>query len=204
MNDYEREKEKFYYLNLELNYAILEWNLLKELDSKIDECNLLRENKTILILKESLWYAIIMKVAKITEQEDKSKNNINKILNFYMTNSNIRKKNTITEKIVKDMKNKISQMSKEVNEVGNDIDLIKCWRDKFLAHNDKKQDIIGMQRQYLLTNNKMNKIMNTLSEVFKTLSKEFEICNNDIEISNEIKEIRNQVNYIYNIYINNY
>lgn len=202
-SDYELEKfnkvkEKIIYLNSELRYVILEWTLLKEIDNKIEECSSLRENKTIWLLKESLWYAIIMKIAKIMEKEDKSKVNINKVFNFCRSNSIVNKKNIISEEQIKEMENKIQQISKETNEIGEEIDLIKCWRDEYLSHNDKMKDLLEFQKNYLITNRKMEKIINSISDILNVLCEKFEINFNEVNLNNEIEEITKQVDFIYN------
>ena len=93
-------KEKIENLYLELSYVRLEWELMKEIDKKTncsDEKIIKKNEELILTLKDSLWYAIIMRLAKICE-DDTQVNSIYKIFNCCSTNPIVVRKKIISEK----------------------------------------------------------------------------------------------------------
>ena len=111
-------KEKIENLYLELSYVRLEWELMKEIDKKTncsDEKIIKKNEELILTLKDSLWYAIIMRLAKICE-DDTQVNSIYKIFNCCSTNPIVVRKKIISEK---ELLEKIEKLEKRVEELEN-------------------------------------------------------------------------------------
>ena len=121
----------------------------------------------IFLLKDSIWYAIIMRIAKICD-EDKEANNIKKIVDYCKSNNKITEQKRITheelDKLYKNLKVAIT------DESGKAINLIKCWRDKYAAHYSKLTNPLDTQKKYLITDKKMEKIINTLTNNTITVS----------------------------------
>lgn len=150
----------------------------------------------LLSIKDSLWYAIIMRLAKICE-DDTQVNSIYKIINCCMDNSLIVKQNFISVDSLKEMKFKINCAI--TDESGNNINLLKSWRDKYLAHYSKLVDPLSTQEKFLLTNNKLDHIINVLVESLELLKQCFDIDINDIYIIKKIENLKMQFNSIYNV-----
>lgn len=193
-------KEKIRNLYLELGYVRYEWNLLRELDDKIKndfEDELPSNRELILSIKDSLWYAIIMRIARICE-DDKQVNSIYKVFNCCTSSSYISKQKIIDSKDIEKMKEKLEIAI--TSEDGKETNLIKCWRDKYLAHYSKLVDPLSVQEEFLLTNKKLDSIIETILEILMTLNEKFNIGINDIYATKQIEILKKQFDYIYYIF----
>lgn len=162
--------------------------LIGELFSKNEEL--------ILSLKDSLWYSIIMRIAKICE-DDTQVNSIYKIFNCCSTNPIVARKKIISEKEISDMKLKI--FSAIIDENGENINLIKGWRDKYLAHYSKLESPKVTQEEFLITKKRLDYVIDALLNILKELIKKFKIEIDDIYIQTRIHALKNEFNNIYNL-----
>ena len=189
-------KEKIENLYLELSYVRLEWELMKEIDKKTncsDEKIIKKNEELILTLKDSLWYAIIMRLAKICE-DDTQVNSIYKIFNCCSTNPIVVRKKIISEKELLEMKIKV--ISAITDESENNINLIKGWRDKYLAHYSKLVTPKETQEVCLMTEKRLDYIIVTLLDVLKKLIEKFNINIDDIYMQTKTDALKNEFNII--------
>lgn len=149
----------------------------------------------IFLLKDSLWYAIIMRIAKICD-EDENANNIKKIIDCCKSNKIIAEQIKLTHKELDKLYKNLSVAI--TDESGNAINLIKCWRDKYAAHYSKLTDPLDTQKKYLITDKKMEKIISTLTNILIVLCKEFDIEIDESRVSIQTENIKQQLNYLYN------
>ena len=149
----------------------------------------------IFLLKDSLWYAIIMRIAKICD-EDKEANNIKKIIDCCKSDKIITEQKKITheelDKLYKSLKVAITDESR------NAINLIKCWRDEYAAHYSKLTNPLDTQKKYLITDKKMEKIINILTNTLKILCEKFNIEIDATRVSIQTENIKQQLSYLYN------
>lgn len=155
-----------------------------------------KNEELILSLKDSLWYSIIMRIAKICE-DDTQVNSIYKIFNCCSTNPIVARKKIISENEISDMKLKISSAIKD--ESGENINLIKGWRDKYLAHYSKLENPKVTQEEFLITKKKLDYIVEVLLNILKELIEKFKIGIDDIYIKTKIHALKNEFNNIYNL-----
>ena len=189
-------KEKIENLYLELSYVRLELELMKEIDKKTncsDEKIIKKNEELILTLKDSLWYAIIMRLAKICE-DDTQVNSIYKIFNCCSTNPIVVRKKIISEKELLEMKIKV--ISAITDESENNINLIKGWRDKYLAHYSKLVTPKETQEVFLMTEKRLDYIIVTLLDVLKKLIEKFNINIDDIYMQTKTDALKNEFNII--------
>ena len=192
-------KEKIENLYMELSYVRLEWELMKEIDKKINKSNekLINKNEELILsLKDSLWYAIIMRLAKICE-DDIQVNSMYKIFNCCSTNPIVVRKKIISEREILEMKIKV--ISAITDESGENINLIKGWRDKYLAHYSKLVSPKETQEVFLITEKRLDYIISTLLEILKELINKFNIEIDDIYIQTKAYALKNEFNIIYNL-----
>lgn len=192
-------KEKIVNLYLELSYVRIEWELMKKIDDTInntDEKIISKNEELIFALKDSIWYSIIMRIAKICEN-DTQVNSIYKIFNCCLSNPEVARKNIISE-------DELSKMRKNVevaiyDESGENINLIKGWRDKYLAHYSKLENPQITQEEYLITRNKLNHIIETLKKILLKIIDKFNIEIDDVYVRAKIEALKNEFNIIYKL-----
>ena len=140
--------EKIKNLYLELCYVRIEWSLFKEINSKDDVEHIYVQNEEMFLsMKDSLLYSIIMRVAKICEN-DTEVNSIYKVFNCCSSSSIFSKiiskseidllKNNLEEKII-------------IEKEGKKINLIKKWRDKYFAHYSKLISTLELQKEFAIS-----------------------------------------------------
>ena len=189
-------KEKIKNLYLELAYVRFEWNLLKELDKKLGGDAKETGQELVLSLKDALWYAVIMRIAKICEK-DTEVNSIYKILNYCKDNPTIAKKKIFTIQEIEDIKKQI--VIAITDESGENINLIKSWRDKYLAHYSKLVTPECTQKEFLITNKKLDHIIDVLLTIIMDFNRRFNININDIYVEKRVELLKKQFDNIYEI-----
>ena len=181
------EWEKIENLYLELSYVRLEWELMKEIDKKTncsDEKIIKKNEELILTLKDSLWYAIIMRLAKICE-DDTQVNSIYKIFNCCSTNPIVVRKKIISEKELLEMKIKV--ISAITDESENNINL---------THYSKLVTPKETQEVFLMTEKRLDYIIVTLLDVLKKLIEKFNINIDDIYMQTKTDALKYEFNII--------
>lgn len=186
--------EKIKNLYLELCYVRIEWSLFKEINSKDDVEHIYVQNEEMFLsMKDSLLYSIIMRVAKICEN-DTEVNSIYKVFNCCSSSSIFSKiiskseidllKNNLEEKII-------------IEKEGKKINLIKKWRDKYFAHYSKLISTFELQKEFAISNKTMDDIIDCLYDIIETFNKKFEISINDSQTEKSLELVKKQFNFFY-------
>ena len=175
-------------LYLELQYVKLENVLMKNIDESINNGEIYIEKyKTIIFcIKDSLWYSIITRMAKICE-ESKDSNNIFKILNSLKSNPEIANSKNFN---LEEIKKIINNIKKAINydEKNKDKMEIKIWRDKYLVHLDKcAESPTQMQDLALITRSKLEHIIDVLSKSFQFIFNKLKIQISEDDINFKLK-----------------
>lgn len=91
---------------------------------------------------------------------------------------------------------KIKVISAITDESENNINLIKGWRDKYLAHYSKLVTPKETQEVFLMTEKRLDYIIVTLLDVLKKLIEKFNINIDDIYMQTKTDALKNEFNII--------
>lgn len=137
-----------------------------------------------------------MRIAKICE-DDTQVNSLYKVFNCCLGNPYIARQKIIPEEDIGKMK---KNLNKAITDDNNEkINLIKSWRDKYLAHCSKLINAKVAQEEFRLDYEKLDNIINILYEILDIFNRKFNLNIDDKSISTKIAIQKSQFNFIYNI-----
>ena len=162
---------------LELLYIKFEWTLMKKMDESLikDEASFNKIKTISFFFFFSLWYAIIMRIAKIWDNTKKT-GSLLKILNKIETcpdMKDLREKISIQE--ISKIKTNINNVMEDINTEGEINNLFIESRHKYFAHLGNLNSPKEVQKLYLIGKNRVDSVVTILFEVVERLCKELHI-----------------------------
>ena len=162
---------------LELLYIKFEWTLMKKMDESLikDEASFNKIKTISFFMIDSLWYAIIMRIAKIWDNTKKT-GSLLKILNKIETcpdMKDLREKISIQE--ISKIKTNINNVMEDINTEGEINNLFIESRHKYFAHLCNLNSPKEVQKLYLIGKNRVDSVVTILFEVVERLCKELHI-----------------------------
>ena len=147
----------------EIIYVKLDFLLLDKLDKSRDTNNYLLEKIDTIhfAIIDSLWYTIIMRLAKLWDTDKKS-HSLRKIINKISSApemKDLRKKNNL--KNVNEIVKNIDKAYNDFNEEG-EYNFIKESRNNYYGHLGEFNSSKEAQNKYKITRNKIENIISTL------------------------------------------
>ena len=122
-------------------------------------------------VKDSLWYSIVMRLAKILDERDKK--SIFGVLNSVIKNKERIKFKNLNQKEIDYIIAKLCSMKKDINEEGKSIDIFKEIRDNYFAHLDRIVSPFDAQEKAFLGKKRIDNIIEECSSTIKKLCNEF-------------------------------
>lgn len=191
MEDIKRQLETIY---LELLYIKLEWEFMKEIDETLIKNELSFEAIKIIVfcIIDSLWYAIVMRIAKICDNTKRTKS-LKKLLDKLETDPNLQDiRNKITFEKLSKIKYDIESAIKNINISDDNVNSIIGSRHEYFAHLGALKSPAEAQNKYFIGRKKLNNLVEVLSEKVEELCKELNV---DIAQDDE----RNKINILKDI-----
>ena len=169
-------KTKIEILYMELFYVKLEWKLMHNIDltySQKDKNHYNNYKIVMFSIKDSLWYSIIMRLSKILDTRDKK--SLLSILICIKNDFLIKKMNLFRETDLEFMITNLNSYKSDFDEDGNYLDLFKECRDNYFAHIDEFKSPFEAQQKVLISNNRINLLIDECSKILEELNDKFKM-----------------------------